>query len=57
MTKQNDPPSRTKDWTKVKHTCPNCEKEGFVEPDFGLRTVDGNIHSQSWCKTCRGVKP
>lgn len=45
------------DWTKVKKTCPRCDKTKFVEPDFGLKAPRASEpefrEPQSWCKQCR----
>ncbi len=40
-------------WKKERHTCPRCNHEGPVDPDFGTRTVRGNTMKQSYCGTCR----
>lgn len=44
------------DWTKVKHTCPKCDRSGPVDPMFGTRPNprgDGTRLRQSWCAECR----
>ncbi|AGC43236.1 hypothetical protein MYSTI_01905 [Myxococcus stipitatus DSM 14675] len=41
------------DWTQVRRTCTNCDHEGPVDPDFGLRSSRGKPLPQSWCVNCR----
>lgn len=44
-----------KDWKKTERTCAKCGLEGFVDPDFGIRTVRGKEFAQGWCRTCRNT--
>lgn len=41
------------DWSKEIRTCPKCEHQGPVDPDFGTKLVRGIVRAQSWCKSCR----
>jgi hypothetical protein len=41
------------DWARVQRTCPKCEHEGPVDPDFGIVIVRGKERPQSWCRDCR----
>lgn len=43
------------DWTKVRHACPRCGREGPVDPDFGVVNRRGVPKGQSWCKSCRST--
>lgn len=54
--KEKEGPLPEPDWTKVVRTCPQCEKDKKVMPDFGVTSVRGKRQAQSWCKKCRGEK-
>lgn len=41
------------DWRKEWTRCPNCSREGFVIPDFGVKKIRGVERKQSWCARCR----
>jgi hypothetical protein len=54
---EDEKPVASLDWTKVRKKCPkegpSCIGTGFVEPDFGVRRVNGEESPQSYCKRCR----
>lgn len=39
-----------------KAVCPNCDHEGPIAKDFGVRIMRGAIWPQSWCRDCRAGK-
>ena len=38
-------------------SCPNCEKVGDISTEFGWRNCAGTVRPQSWCTSCRSLKP